>query len=97
MKEETEELSVSDVLSSIRSAVLETKSPVASGFSEKKENNIPQKTQRDMSVEDIFVLAKNMAVNNSSNISMSKKDFDKTSENLLRKYAKIFATWQAFD
>jgi len=92
MKEEREELSVSEVLSSIKTAVLETKTNTAPA---EKNNNSSKKTDRD--VEDVFFLTKKMRVRNSSNSSFSEKDFDKTSETLLKKYAKIFATWQAFD
>lgn len=93
MKEDQEELSVNDVLSSIRTAVLETKSPSAD-LKEPKEN----KTKKsDMTVEDVYVLTENMRLKNSSNNSLSTKDFDKTSESLLKKYAKIFATWQSFE
>lgn len=92
MKEEKEELSVSEVLSSIKTAVLETKTNTAPA---ENNNNSSKKADRD--VEDVFFLTKKMRVRNSSNSSFSEKDFDKTSETLLKKYAKIFATWQAFD
>ena len=93
MKEDQEELSVSDVLSSIRTAVLETKSPSA----DLKEPGENKTKKSDMTVEDVYVLTENMRLKNSSNNSLSTKDFDKTSESLLKKYAKIFATWQSFE
>jgi len=88
-----EELSVSEVLSSIKTAVLETKSPSFASLTKEAEK-MPQK---DRTVEDVFILSKDMLVCNSANSSLSESDFDKTSESLLRKYAKIFATWQAFE
>ena len=89
--EKEEELSVDEVLSSIREAVLKTKSP--SSDSEKEDGTSRDKKE----MKEVFVLGKNMLVDNSTNVSLSEKDFDKTSESLLKRYAKVFATWQAFD
>jgi len=91
MKEEKTETSVNEVLSSIKTAVLETK--IKNDSAEK--SNSSKKSDRD--AKDLFVLTKKMRVKNSSNSSFSEKDFDKTSEVLLKKYAKVFATWQDFD
>lgn len=93
MEKTEEELSVDEVLSSIRTAVLETKSP---SDDEKKEEEKKQQ-KKVVTKEHVFVLSKDMLVDNSANVSLSENDFDKTSENLLKKYAKVFATWQAFE
>lgn len=93
MKETEEELSVSEVLSSIRTAVLDKKSPSDVSKEEKVKKNVKETSAG----ENVFVLSKKMLVANSANTSLSEKDFDKTSAQLLRKYAKVFATWQTFD
>ncbi len=80
MKDEGEELSVSEILSSIKTAVLDSKAPSLDSAN-LSDNN-----------EEIFELRADMAVKNYPHNAISKKDFDDTSLQILRKFARVFAT-----
>jgi len=78
MKEETEELSVDEVLSSIKKAVLNKKSSSAVLKNENKEE---------------LVLTEAMEVKSPLEL-MREDEFGEISKNLLQKYTKVFAMWK---
>jgi len=80
MKNEGEELSTDDILSSIRTAVLDTKAPSAD-FANLRE-----------SIEEVFELTADMELKNYPSDTISEKDFDVVSMQILRKFARAFAT-----
>ena len=61
MENNTEELSIDEVLSSIREAVLETKTP--------------EQISKEESKEDIFVLTEDMLAKNVATSALNEKDF----------------------
>ena len=82
MEKNGEELSVNEVLSSIRTAVLE-----------KQSSNKTAKAKNYSADEDVFVLTKDMLAKNVYP-QLNQKEFGRTSLQLVRKYAKAVAAWQ---
>lgn len=82
MKDNGEELSVSEILSSIKTAVLDSKAPVVDS------NNLPENK------EEIFDLTKEMLLKNVSAATMTERDFQNVSAQIIRKFAKSFTAQQ---
>ncbi len=81
MNDNEEELSVGEILSSIKMAVLDTKSPLADSKITHVKNS------------DAFILTADMLYTPSKN--KISNGFSKASETLLSKYAKVFVAWQS--
>lgn len=82
MKDNSEGLSVSEILSSIRTAVLDAKAPAVDSA------NLPDNK------EEIFDLTKEMLLKNVSASTMTERDFQNVSAQIIRKFAKSFTAQQ---